>query len=296
MKNLKAIIGLALIGAALTATSCQQEESITPQPVTNLRAESTPGRIVLRWDTPKDANIAYVMVTYHDPLLKKDVLKTASVYADSVEIPDTRKKYGEYTFTVQSVSPTDDKSEVQTISKVSEPAIASIAVKERVALPLTIDRVFSDDPEPSEGPLPNLIDGNKNNFFHMRWSGASQPMPHYVVVDLGKEVGGVRMSYTSRNNGSSNHPKHIQILGSNSFDKNTFDESVATLGLDIASGLPTGAKVDYTSADIIFDKPYRYVWYKVDETYGTTNWFAIAELSYEELILEIDDPEAPDAE
>ena len=115
---------MLLVGVALVNISCSSDEDgITPAEITNLTAESTSGRIVLRWDTPEDASIRYIEVSYYDHLLKKDAVRTASIYADSIEIPDTRKKYGEYQFSVQTVSPTGDKSAVQTISKVSEPAL-----------------------------------------------------------------------------------------------------------------------------------------------------------------------------
>ena len=135
MKNtFKYYAGMLLIGVTLANISCSSDEDgITPAEITNLTAESTSGRIVLRWDTPEDAGIRYIEVNYYDPLQKKDVMRTASIYADSIEIPDTRKKFGEYQFSVQTVSPTGDKSAVQTISKVSEPALPTF-VSTQIAL------------------------------------------------------------------------------------------------------------------------------------------------------------------
>ena len=90
MKNtLKYFVGLLLSGAALL-TSCDNESGITPDEITDLTAESTPGCIILRWNTPEESNIRYIEVKYYDPLLKKDVMRTASVYANSIEIPDRK--------------------------------------------------------------------------------------------------------------------------------------------------------------------------------------------------------------
>ena len=73
MKNtFKYYAGMLLIGVTLANISCSSDEDgITPAEITNLTAESTSGRIVLRWDTPEDAGIRYIEVNYYDPLQKK---------------------------------------------------------------------------------------------------------------------------------------------------------------------------------------------------------------------------------
>lgn len=73
MKNtFKYYAGMLLVGVALVNISCSSDEDgITPAEITNLTAESTSGRIVLRWDTPEDASIRYIEVSYYDHLLKK---------------------------------------------------------------------------------------------------------------------------------------------------------------------------------------------------------------------------------
>ena len=81
MKNtFKYYAGMLLVGVALVNISCSSDEDgITPAEITNLTAESTSGRIVLRWDTPEDASIRYIEVSYYDHLLKKDAVRTASI-------------------------------------------------------------------------------------------------------------------------------------------------------------------------------------------------------------------------
>ena len=115
-------VTLLLIGFA----SCSDEDTkpIIPSDVIDLSADTQdkPGYIVLRWATPDDNTIRYIKVSYYDYLLEQDVVRLASVYADSVLIPDTRKKFGEYEFKVQSYSETGDAGNVQTIKAVSEPA------------------------------------------------------------------------------------------------------------------------------------------------------------------------------
>ncbi|MDE5611614.1 MAG: fibronectin type III domain-containing protein, partial [Odoribacter sp.] len=167
MKIVKYFAGLFLWGSVLLA-GCDDESGITPGEITDLTAESTPGRIVLRWNTPEEANIHYIEVKYYDPLLKKEVMRTASAYADSIEIPDTRAKYGEYHFTVQSISTTGDKSAVQNIAKVSEAADPTFGSSTQIVL--TAADLSTNAQEPSEGPIANLLDGNTKTFFHTAWS------------------------------------------------------------------------------------------------------------------------------
>lgn len=209
MKNtVKYFVGLLLFGGALF-TGCDDESGITPGEVTGLTAESTPGCIALSWNTPEEANIRYIEVKYYDPLLKKDVMRTASVYANSIEIPDTRAKYGEYSFMVQSVSPTGDRSAVQKISMVSEPAEPTY-VSTQIAL--TAADLSTNAQEPSEGPIANLLDGNTSTFFHTAWS-VGIPGPHWLQVNLKKEITeAYRFEYAPRN--AKDRPTDFDLMGS----------------------------------------------------------------------------------
>ena len=130
-------VTLLLIGFA----SCSDEDTkpIIPSDVIDLSADTQdkPGYIVLRWATPDDNTIRYIKVSYYDYLLEQDVVRLASVYADSVLIPDTRKKFGEYEFKVQSYSETGDAGNVQTIKAVSEPAPVQVVFGESKQIEIT---------------------------------------------------------------------------------------------------------------------------------------------------------------
>ena len=145
-------VTLLLIGFA----SCSDEDTkpIIPSDVIDLSADTQnkPGYIVLRWATPDDN------------LLEQDVVRLASVYADSVLIPDTRKKFGEYEFKVQSYSETGDAGNVQTIKAVSEPAPVQVVFGESKQIALTVDQLSTNAQEKSEGPIANLIDGNTASY------------------------------------------------------------------------------------------------------------------------------------
>lgn len=102
---------------------------------------------MLRWATPDDNTIRYIKVSYYDYLLEQDVVRLASVYADSVLIPDTRKKFGEYEFKVQSYSETGDAGNVQTIKAVSEPAPVQVVFGESKQIALTVDQLSTNAQE-----------------------------------------------------------------------------------------------------------------------------------------------------
>lgn len=286
MKNtFKYYAGMLLIGVTLANISCSSDEDgITPAEITNLTAESTSGRIVLRWDTPEDAGIRYIEVNYYDPLQKKDVMRTASIYADSIEIPDTRKKFGEYQFSVQTVSPTGDKSAVQTISKVSEPALPTF-VSTQIAL--TAADLSTNAQEPTEGPIANLLDGNTGTFFHTAWS-VNIPAPHWMQVNLKEEItGSYKFYYAPRNNGN-NKPTDFDLMGStdgtNWFLIRNFTKD--------ADGLPVTSTGTFTSE--IYDAPQSFSQIRmvVNATNTSSIFWTMSEFKF--YSVSVTDPEAAD--
>ena len=284
MIKIKYFTGLLLCSVVLTITSCKEEEKVTPVAVTNLRAESTPGRIVLRWNTPKDGNVDYIMVNYHDGLLKKDIMRTASTYSDSIEIPNTRKKYGKYKFTVVSVSSTGDKSEVQTIEKESVPAAKTV---QNDMIDITANNLSTNAQEPTEGPIKNLLDGNTDTFFHTAWS-KNIPGPHWLQVNLNQEIkGDYKFYYAPRKNGN-NKPTDFDLMGSTDgktwFLIKNFTEA--------ADKLPTTSKDAYTSPIFHAKKPFSMIRIIVNKTNNGTVFFTMSEFKF--WTVSIYDPEAPD--
>ena len=286
MKNtFKYYAGMLLIGVTLANISCSSDEDgITPAEITNLTAESTSGRIVLRWDTPEDAGIRYIEVNYYDPLQKKDVMRTASIYADSIEIPDTRKKFGEYQFSVQTVSPTGDKSAVQTISKVSEPALPTF-VSTQIAL--TAADLSTNAQEPTEGPIANLLDGNTGTFFHTAWS-VNIPAPHWMQVNLKEEItGSYKFYYAPRNNGNSK-PTDFDLMGStdgtNWFLIRNFTKD--------ADGLPVTSTGTFTYEIYDAPQPFSQIRMVVNATNTSSIFWTMSEFKF--YSVSVTDPEAAD--
>jgi hypothetical protein len=289
MKNMKRIVKYiaCIVLPVLSLISCGKEETIIPSSVINLRYETTPGRIVLRWDTPQDENIKYIQADYYNPLTRKDERRLASIYADSLEIPDTRRKYGEYTFSVKTVSLTNDYSETETITAVSEAAEKTWIPS---AVKLTADMLYTNAQEPTEGPIVNLLDDNTGTFFHTAWS-KSIPSPHYMTVTLPETIDGWWNFYYAPRNNSNNKPTDFDLEGS-------MDGSSWFLIKNFtkeADGLPTDKTTAYTSERLnVADKPFNHLKFSVNKTNNNTVYWTMSEFKIYKVTLI--DPEAPDEE
>lgn len=280
-------VTLLLIGFA----SCSDEDAkpIIPSDVIDLSADTQnkPGYIVLRWATPDDNTIRYIKVSYYDYLLEQDVVRLASVYADSVLIPDTRKKFGEYEFKVQSYSETGDAGNVQTIKAVSEPAPVQVVFGESKQIALTVDQLSTNAQEKSEGPIANLIDGNTASYFHTSWSGTVPPAPHWFQIDTKKEITYFKYESVARN--GNNIPDDVDIMGSNDGVHFELIENLtkAKNGMLMSTSPYTSPVMGNNS------KPYRYIRYSVNHTNTTGSvFFSMSEFKLFEVDASVVDPEA----
>lgn len=287
MKRLYKYLAIGLFGALFTACS-DDGDSITPSEISNLRYESTAGRIVLRWDTPEDGSVKYIQVNYYDPLIKKESMRLASIYADSIDIPDTRQKFGEYKFAVKTISPSGQSSKVQEITAVSEPA-------EKTWIPsivnLQADMLSSNAPEPSEGSLGELLDDDTSTFFHTAWSQDFGPDPHNMQIALPETIDTWwQFYYAPRNNGN-NKPIDFDMEGS-------MDGSQWFLIKNFtkdADGLPTDSKTTYTSERFDAEgQPFKHLRLTVYDTNTHTQFWTMSEFKL--YTYSLIDPEADDAE
>lgn len=81
-----------------------------------------------------------------------------------------------------------------------------------------VSQLSSNAPEPSEGPIENLVDGDLTTFFHSAWSVAAPEgvVYHNLVADLGEAVSAVTLKYAGRYNVTSNgRPKTVHVYASN---------------------------------------------------------------------------------
>lgn len=269
----------------LSSCSDDDTKAITPSDIIDLRADTDnkPGYIVLRWNTPEDNTIRYIKVSYYDYLLEKDEVRLASIYADSILIPDTRKKFGEYEFKVQTVSQSGDTGTLQTVKAVSEPApIQTIYNETQVAL--VADQLSTNAQELSEGPISNLLTEDVSTFFHSTWNNPPAG-PHWFQIALNKPITTFKYESVARN--GSNIPDDIDILGSN--DGVNFELiknlTTANAGLFMNTNPYTSPVMGNES------KPYSYIRYSVNHTNTGTVFFSMARFKLFEVEVTVIDPE-----
>lgn len=281
------VLSVFLVG--LASCSDDDKKAIVPSDIIDLSADTQnkPGYIVLRWETPDDNTIRYVKVTYYDYLLEKEVVRLASVYADSVLIPDTRKKFGEYEFKVQSFSDSGDAGSLQTIKAVSEPAPIQVVYGDSKQIVLTVDQLSTNAQDPAEGPIADLIDGDTSgdSFFHSNWHNPPAA-PHWFQIDTKKEITYFKYESVARN--GNNIPDDVDIMGSNDGVNFELIENLtkAKNGMLMSTAPYTSPIMGNNS------KPYRYIRYSVNHTNTGSVYFSMSEFKLFEVDASVVDPEA----
>ena len=137
--------------------------------------------------------------------------------------------------------------------------------------------VWCNNPEATEGPIADLVDGSTTNFFHTNWHGGGET-PHYIEVDLGEsnKLSEFAFGYHTRDfSGGGDFPDAIQILGSN--DKESYTEVY-----NVSSGLPQARNTSWTSGLVSSETAYRYYRFVVtaERTYWHMAEFDIYKLEY----------------
>ena len=289
MKKLSKFLAIGLLGVFAASCSSNDETSIIPTDITNLRAESTPGRIVLRWDTPADAStIEYIQVNYYDHRSKMDSKRLASIYADSIEIPDTRRRYGTYDFVVKTVSPSGAFGTEHEISYTSE--AAQKTWKNPSQYPLAASMFSSNAQEPTEGPVSSLVDyDNASSFFHTAWS-QDIPGPHTLTISFPETIDkAFYFWYSPRNNGN-NKPTNFDLMGS--MTGNEDDWFLIKNFTKEADGLPTTSTGTYTSPVLYGDEtPFKYLKMVVNATNNGSVFWTMGKFKF--YTYEAIDPEIP---
>jgi len=287
MKNITKYIlfaGLLTLGMA----SCNNDDGITPSEITNLKSETRAGQIVLRWDKPTDGTVQYVKVVYTDPRLSKTVTRLASIYADSILIPDTRARYDEYQFTVFTVSSTGDESSKQTVSQKSEAALASIK-ESKEEIKLTVNDLSTNAQEPSEGPIANLLDGDTGTHFHSAWSITS-PDQHWIQVNLNTTLDDHYVIYYAPRNNTGQKPLEFDLMGSTDGEnwqlikKFTKEED----------NLPTTAKDAYESPALPCTFPFSMIRFVMIKNTSGDKYITMSEFKFYSASKSVFDPEDPE--
>lgn len=268
MKRL--IILLSLTTLFLAGGCTKVEKAIVPSPISNARYEERAGAILLKWDLPSDNSVLYVKAMYHDPLLDIDEVRLSS--CDSILIPDTRAKFGDYHFTLQPFSNTDTGGETLSITARSGAATASFG--QAYPMELTVDDLSTNAQEPSEGHISNLLDGNTGTFFHTAWS-VSIPGPHWLQVHFPVMVdnsGFFRFYYAPRNN-ARQKPTDFDLMGSTDGENWTLIKNFTKDG----DNLPVTATDSYTSPNLRPDFAVNHIRIVVNQVNTNEVFFTMSE-------------------
>lgn len=186
-----------------------QEKFIPVPPENVVNPTTTPGAgfITLGWELPENLNYTTLKISYFDQVFKQDVVKTIdNNKLTEFKIENTFKAAGEYTFTIRTYGPTGMETETPvTVSGVSD------AMPDYFRVNLSADMLSTNAQEPNEGPIRNLVDGNKNTFFHTLWSGSIDVL-HNFEIHLEKAIQNFDYDfYTRAGQPGSNAVKRMKI-------------------------------------------------------------------------------------
>ena len=294
------MIGLIGLGG-FTACSDSDEDYPAPTPLVQETIKATPdeGKITLTWDIPADANYYYVKVQYTLPESGKLCTRLASVHTNTMTIDNLLARFGNIEFTLQPFSKDGKGGEICKVTGKADNAPKTVVLNgKQEAVPLSLSQLAVNSLEVGDGALADLVDGNKGTYYHGSWS-SPVPLPHYIVVDLKREVYAFSFFYAARNNGNKSNPKDMEIWGSVTFpgtmggqSDTGFDttEADATL-LTTLSGLPDTQAAEYTSAPIKSTQPIRYIWFKVTAITNGKAFIALSELTITDHKTSTYDPE-----
>lgn len=250
----------------------------------NITSTALEGKIQLNWTVPEGAEFSYLKIWYNDPLLKTDVYKVASIGTTEMLIEDTRARFGEYEFFFQTFNANNEGGEVTSFKAVSGKA-PIVTTETRTEVKLEASQLSSDAPEPSEGPISNLVNGNTNDFFHGRWSSPTTPLPHYVQVDFNEEHQVFAIEWWNRASGGSGEgfPTTVELQISN--DGNDWETVETLTGFEATWG--SHIVSDYVDAG----KTFTHLRYNVTAVTKDANYFHMAEFKFYDVKIDIYDPE-----
>lgn len=274
------LYGLVVLGIVIFS-SCSEKESIVPSSISNVIAEERPGGILIKWNLPQDGTLRYTKVSYFDHLEKKEMWRLST--CDTILIPNTRQKFGTYKFTLQPFSPTQTGGNIETIEASSGRATATEISSE---VTISTDQLSTNAPEPNEGNLASIVDGNEATFYQSAWSYTVSD-PHYIQINLKKQYKDFRFYYAPRNSGTGK-PVDFDILVST----NGKDWTLIKKFTKVVDKLPVTATEPFRSQALSAAEPFsllRMVSYKENTD---NKWWSISEFKFYDV--QIIDPEADD--
>ena len=288
MKRILFVV-ICILSGVCGLMSCSEDGNNYPFPsdITDIKATPGPGSITLSWTLPEDENLKYVEVNYTIPETGKVYRKQISTFASSLLVDNLLHRYGEIDFKIQTYNEGNTGGNVFTISAQAESALPTYSNPE--VIPLNVSAMYTNAPFTTR-PLSALIDGDVATFFHSQWQ-TPVALPHYIVIDLGKEFSAFSFKSTNSNRANDRSWKTLNVYGSTGYDPEAFFDGVKFVdgkSVDISKGgatllasytdLPGTVSTIYTSEIVQAKAPVRWVWFEVTETTDGIPYFALAEL------------------
>lgn len=288
---------IASVALALAATACDDNLEAfepteggytgTPTTIESVTAESLPGQIKLTWND--GGNYEYMRMWYQDPMQGNETITklfTPSISGvTEVVIDNTRARYGDYTFYFQCFNANNEGGAVKEIKAQSGPAAKTFTETGRTKVTITAAQLSTDNQEPSEGPISNLVDGNTGSMFHTRWSSPQAENPGYIQVDFAEPHGAFAVKYCTRDIGNKDgFPTSVTLQTS------TDGENWTDVGY-LSEGLPTTRVTWYESTWFNPSSTYTHFRFVVTSASTGSHYFHMSEFEFYDVDLAVYDPE-----
>lgn len=171
----------------------------------------------------------------------------------------------------------------------------------------SVNQIWSNAPEPSEGPITNCVDGDVTTFFHSLWSSSADLAGghtyHNLCADLGEAVKTLSVKITKRMSGTptnytTNAPYHVHFYATNDTTgyaagdySNWVDQGYVDFTYPYSTTTAAGATYANETGinTCVFDGDYRYVRMDVEKRLDGTDlatqtvnkrWFSLGEIRF----------------
>ncbi len=139
--------------------------------------------------------------------LSKAFKNVQNVVYDQLDLnDDLNMLYAEAEETIQSLDGTSDYSPLLPTNTAESNILTSA------------DQLSTNKQETSEGDISNLVDGDKNTFFHSTWSTTNEDNAFaYLQIDLKRAYNNLLLNYTKRYNftGNKGYPTQFHVFATN---------------------------------------------------------------------------------
>ncbi len=282
---------LYIITIQLLFVACNEKEVVddVPSNINNVRSDSLPGQIVLRWDMPSNSEtIHYIEVSYFDYLKQKNVVNLSS--CDTLLIDKTRNKYGNYKFKLTPYSITRTPGETVEYEGVSGHAPVQEIILGEEKLIITEEQIDGNSIMDNNAQPPiNLFDGDQSTIYHSIWSG-TPPYPAWLSFNLKENISAFKINWGPRTDNSNGKPTDVDLMGS----LNGSDWFLIVNLTKAKDGLPVTTKDWFRSPIYRSSKPFTYLKLSVNDTDGSpaNKFWSMSELEIYKINTQIINPES----